>query len=250
MAIGGTVLAVLLLTIGIWQHHKWLPPLQNAIARASGASVEHIMITGAYYTDKQTLANTLQLNKGDDLMSFQPAAARKRLEALPWVRLAAVERKLPHTVRIEIYEHKPVARVSTSEQDWVINKDGAFITRASAKFNHLPQLTGPGAAAQAASLFLLLQDHPKLLHALKTATFVEERRWDLHFRSGVRVKLPEADAPRALVWLNKLDEKRHVLTLTAGTIDLRLPDRIVMNIPPTALTTPVITQDTEKKETE
>lgn len=226
-------LAVLLVGAGgLYQGREQLmPALTDVIARASGAEVAHILVEGALYSDRHDLAAALALQKGDPLVGFNTLTARKRLEALPWVRLAAVERRLPNTVRVEIYEHTPLARVQEGDTTWVINKDGDKIVPAAEAFDDLPLLTGPGAGGEAARLFALLQERRNLLSLLFQATWVRERRWDLEFKSGVTVQLPEKEAQRALGWLARLDKTRHVLTLAGGEVDLRLPDRITLRIP-------------------
>jgi cell division protein FtsQ len=230
-------LLVLFLATGVVLYQgrgQVFPALVDVIARASGAEVAHILVEGATYSTREDLAQALSLQRGDPLVGFSTLMARKRLEALPWVRLAAVERRLPNTVRVEIYEHTPLARVQEGETDWVINKDGDKIVPATDRFADLPLLAGAGAGGEAARLFALLQERHNLLNLLTRATWVGERRWDLTFKSGVTVQLPEKEAQRALAWLSRLDETRHVLTLAGGEVDLRLPDRITLRIPETA----------------
>lgn len=214
------------------------------VAQATGAVVEKIEVSGAIYTGKDDLQKALGLDKGASLVGFDASAARARIESLPWVRLATVERKLPDTVEVSIYEHVPLARVVADNQIWVINKDGErIIADASNQFPGLPLLQGDGAAQAAGALFATLSNWPQLLGQLREAQWVGGRRWDLRFVSGVVVQLPE-DANEygpaaALPLLAKLEEARHVLTLNAGQVDLRLPDRVVLRLPETVGVTPV-----------
>lgn len=228
----------------------WLyrAPLQEHVttfvAKATGAVVEKIVVSGAVYTGKDDLQKALGLERGASLVGFDASAARARIEALPWVRLASVERKLPDTVEVSIYEHVPLARVVADGQIWVINKDGGRIIADSAnQFPGLPLLQGEGAAQAAGALFAVLANWPQLLGQLREAQWVGDRRWDLRFVSGVVVQLPEDTGEygpaAALPMLAKLEETRHVLTLNAGQVDLRLPDRVVLRLPDTVGLTPV-----------
>lgn len=237
MAVG-----VLVLVLG-WQHRAYLNDhATRLIAEATGATVQRIEVVGLTYTQPQALLGALRLQRGSSLVGFDAADARARLEQLPWVRLATVERQLPATVRVQVYEHIPLARMISDSLVLVLNPEGQTIIADSAnQFSHLPLLQGEGAPAQAAALFDALKPYPNLLAQLREATWVGERRWDLTFVSGVTVMLPEGEAERGLNLLNQLEEARHVLTLNDGTVDLRLEDRIVLRLPETVGVTPVTT---------
>ena len=206
--------------------------------------VEKIVVSGAVYTGREDLQTALGLKKGDSLVGFDAGSARARIEQLPWVRLASVDRMLPDRVNVTIYEHVPLARLVADGQIWVINKDGTRIVADNGNaFAGLPLLKGDGAANQAGPLFMHLANWPQLLSQLREAEWVGDRRWNLRFVSGVTVKLPEDSrtfgAEQALPLLAKLEEARHVLTLNAGEGDLRLPEKVVLRLPESVGTTPV-----------
>lgn len=221
---------------------------QTFIARATDAQVETVQVEGATYTAREDLLNALQITKGEPLVGFNTSAARTRLEQLPWVRLAAVEKQLPQAIHVVVYEHIPLARVMQDDgQIWVVNKDGKpVVPEAGSRFAHLPLLEGDGAASAAARLFGVLGQWPNLAGQLQSANFVGHRRWDLHFTSGVTVQLPEENPHIALATLAELERARHVLTLPSGEVDLRLPDRVNLRLPATVGETPVTNQPDQK----
>lgn len=237
---GAVALAFVLLVGGGYALYKsdiqFGPVMTDMIARASGATVAEISITGVQFTPHTDLSAALNLKKGDALVSFNTSTARTALEALPWIYDAAVARRLPDRIVVDVYEHSPMARVELGENDvWVVNKAGDHIVPVTTEnFNYLPLLTGAGAADGAAALFALLQNTPRVLSLVDTAVRQGERRWDLVFKSGVTVQLPQENPAQALVWLLELEKARHVLTLAGGTVDLRLADRVTLRIPPEA----------------
>ena len=217
------------------------------VARATGATVSSVVVEGVNYTGKDEMQEALGLKKGDSLVGFDAAQARSRIEKLPWVRLASVDRELPATVKVTVYEHVPLARVVDDGAIWVVNQEGErIVADADNRFAGLPLLQGDGAPKAAGSLFATLSAWPQLISQLREAKFVGQRRWDLRFVSGVVVQLPEdtgAYGPQAaLPVLAKLEEARHVLTLNAGEVDLRLPDKVVLRLPDTVGATPVTNQ--------
>lgn len=247
MRIGQGAAVVSLLVGGgmLWQVRGSVGESVTAyVAEATGAVVERIVVSGAVYTGKDDLQTALGLKKGDSLVGFDAGGARGRIEQLPWVRLASVDRMLPDRVNVTIYEHVPLARLVADGQIWVINKDGERIVADTGNaFPGLPLLQGAGAAEHAGELFAHLSNWPQLLGQLREAEWVGGRRWDLRFVSGVVVQLPEKTrefgTEQALPLLAKLEEARHVLTLNAGEVDLRLPDRVVLRLPEEVGATPV-----------
>lgn len=241
-------IAVLVMVVGGLTGWIYRQPLDSSvtafIAKATGAVVDKIVVSGAVYTGKDELQQALGLERGSSLVGFDAASARARLEALPWVRLASVERQLPDTVNVQIYEYVPLARLVDDGKIWIINKDGnRIVADDDNRFPGLPLLQGKGAAKAAGELFTALSAWPQLQSQLREADWMGDRRWNLRFVSGVVVELPEDTAERgvdtALATLARLEEARHVLTLNAGEVDLRLPDRIVLRLPDDVGETPV-----------
>jgi cell division protein FtsQ len=230
----------LLLVLG-WQNRVLLNDhLTRMIAEATGATVQKIEVVGLTHTPPADVLQALRLKRGSSLVGFDASAARMRLEALPWVRLASVERQLPATVKVQVFEHEPLARMISGSAVVVLNPQGAKIIEDNGnQFGSLPLLQGVGAPDNAAALFALIKPHTNLLSQLREAIWVGQRRWDLRFVSGVTVMLPEGRDAEAIALLQRLEEARHVLTLNDGTVDLRLPDRIILRLPETVGLTPV-----------
>jgi cell division protein FtsQ len=224
--------AVVLACVGVWQVKGTIAQFAgDFVARSVGAKVAHIPVEGADQTDPEALKAAIGLEMEDSLVGFDVQAARARLEELPWVAEAVVSRRLPDTVKIQVFEHEAVARLKTEEDIWLITKTGQHIVPAENRFANLPLLRGGGAGQAAASLLALLVPYPNFALQLQAADFVGERRWDLNFKSGLQVKLPAQNPARALTLLQQLETRRHVLSLSGGMVDLRLEDRVVLELP-------------------
>jgi cell division protein FtsQ len=222
-------LALVMVTTGGYfayqNKEKLVDNTESFIAKAIEA--KHILVQ-VQYTDEVALYDAINMKTGDTLVGVNVASIRKRIESLPWVKLATVTRELPSTLKIEIYEHHPLAKIVVGDEVWVINKKGDRITLSDSRFDGLPTLTGENAAIHAGHLFMLLSEEVKLLKELTAAAYVGERRWDLGFKSGVQVQLPEEDPQQALKILVALNDERKVLAEKHGTIDLRIADRVIL----------------------
>ncbi len=57
---------------------------------------------------------------------------------------------------------------------------------------------------------------------------VSARRWNLQFKNGVIARLPEKNAARAMVTLDRLVQRDRLLDRDVVAIDLRFKDRLVI----------------------
>lgn len=204
---------------------------EEQIAREIDARLQHIMVTGLVYTNGAALQQALGIAQGGSLVGFDVARARKHVEALPWVRSASIVRELPDTIKVDLVEYRPLARLQTINGTWVIDRDGDQIAPASEPFDHLPLLKGEGAAKEASALFSMLATAPEIFKDLTGAEYIGNRRWNMALASGATVMLPAEDPQRALAILQKLQQQRNVLAVKDAVVDLRESDRIVLRLP-------------------
>lgn len=228
--VGLGVFAVLLI-VAFVARHSIFDSLEELLAKTTNATLESILVEGVQYTSAEELGEALGMKRGDSLVGFQASAARARLEVLPWVRQAAVSRKLPDTIKVNVYEYFPLARLETDEGEMLVNKEGSIITAADAKFDDLPLVRGAHAAPHVAQLFSLLQSEDVIRSHVDVAEWIGDRRWNIKMKSGITVMLPEERVGQALATLNELQQARDILNVTGGTVDLRIEDKITLNLP-------------------
>ena len=96
----------------------------------------------------------------------------------------------------------------------------------------LVRLIGPGANRRFGSLSALLGAAPRLRPMVTDATWVGERRWDLHFQGGEVLSLPEgeAEARRAIERFAQMDQRDSLLGRGFARIDMRDPRRAYVRI--------------------
>ena len=61
---------------------------------------------------------------------------------------------------------------------------------------------------------------------VEAGVLVGQRRWNLNLKSGIDVKLPEADPEAAIASLVRLERQSRILERDALAIDLRMPGRV------------------------
>jgi len=198
-------------------------------AADAGLRVDEIFVTGRSQTPRDDLLAALRLDRGTPIFAFDPEAARERVEKLPWVRRAAVERMLPDTVLLHIEERKPLALWQNKGEFHLIDEDGSVILRTGLeRFSDLPIVVGPDAPAHAKALLETLQAEPELMDRVRAAVRVSGRRWNLVLENGIDVQLPEDDPRGAWLRLAEYERQHRVLERDVEALDLRLPDRLIV----------------------
>jgi cell division protein FtsQ len=206
-----------------------------------GLTVSDITVEGRETTDRETILAALGAKPGTPILALSPKHAKQQLESLPWVRTAVIERRLPGTLYVRLVERKPLALWQHGGKIALIDRLGAVIpvTRLD-RFAKLPLVVGEGAASHAAELLDMLASEPDLAARVTAAIRVGDRRWNLRIDNAIDVLLPADNTAEAWAQLARLDRASALVQRDVQTIDIRLPDRLVLRVSPeTPKETPV-----------
>jgi cell division protein FtsQ len=197
-----------------------------------GLVVDNIEVEGRTTTDIATILAALGAHAGTPILAVSPTRAKEQLEALPWVRSASIERRLPGTLHVRLVERKPLAVWQHDGKQELIDRDGTVIPVTDlSRFAKLPTVVGGDEARHgAASLIELLANEPDLAARVTAIVLVGDRRWNLRVDNAIDVLLPEDDAAGAWTKLARLERTNQVLQRDVQTVDMRLPDRLVMRV--------------------
>ena len=209
---------------------------QTRIAEAGAdlhLTVESVQVEGRQRADKQAILAALSVSRGTPILAVDLDAAKTRLETVPWVRNASIERLLPDTLYIRLTERAPLALWQHQGKFDLVDQDGNTIADADiADYPFLPQVVGNGAPAATPDLLKVLTGEPVLQAHVTASVRVGGRRWDIHLDNGIVVSLPENNAANAWHRLAALDRSDRLLERSVQIIDMRLPDRVVLRVPP------------------
>jgi cell division protein FtsQ len=238
MAFHGVLASALLVSgLVIWHSGLLQRTARTAIASAldttgrAGFRVDEITVTGRSRTPAEDVIAALGTRHGQPIFGLDIGAAKDRLEALPAVRAAAVERRLPGSIHLAIVEREPVALWQHDGAFALIDRDGHQIPGGIEGFEDLPLVVGDGAPLRTDELLTLLATEPALASRVKAAVRVGNRRWNIRLdnaEKGLEARLPESDAESAWHRLAELERDRGLTAKQITMIDLRLPDRLVL----------------------
>ncbi len=210
-----------------------------ALTGVAGLVVEKVVVEGQVETKGQDVLAALNVRPGMPILAVDPRAARERLEQIPWVREAAVKRRMPGIVQVRLVERVPMALWQHAGRFVLIDRHGAQIeTHDVGRFNKLPHIVGEDAGAAAGELLRVLAAEPALQARVTAAVRVGGRRWNLRLDSGQDVMLPEINPAAAWAQLAELEREQSVLSRDLKVIDMRLPDRLTLKLNPSALPAP------------
>ena len=194
-----------------------------------------MVVEGRTHTRRADLLAALGVERGSPILDFDPDAARARIEALGWVRQAAVARRLPDVVYLRIDERVPLALWQRNGSLQLVDREGAVIQKQNiASFAGLPLIVGDDAPQHAADLLGLLTAFPEIATQVDAAIRVSGRRWNLRLKSGIDIRLPENGVAPALGRLADLHRTQQVLDRDVIAVDLRKPDRLIVRMTPEA----------------
>jgi cell division protein FtsQ len=203
-----------------------------ALSGRLGLVVANIEVEGRSTTDVATVLDALGAHQGTPILAVDPSRAKEQLEALPWVRSASIERRLPGTLYVRLVERQPLAVWQHDGKQELIDRDGTVIPVTDlSRFAKLPTVVGDDQARHAAAQLIdLLANEPDLAARVTAAVLVGERRWNVRIDNAIDVLLPEDDVSGAWARLAELERNNRLLQRDVRTVDLRLPDRLVVKV--------------------
>jgi cell division protein FtsQ len=208
-----------------------LSDTRNAIANSAGFRITSVAINGRKQLTQDEVLAMGGVNGRSSLLFLDADAVRDRLKANAWIADATVLKLYPGQLQIEIVERSAFALWQQDGRLSVIADDGAVLqSYLSPRFVSLPLVVGKGAATRARDFLALLDRYPQVRAATKAVIFVGERRWNLRLKDGLDIRLPENDVGNALATLSTLDKEDRLFSRDIVAVDLRLPDRLTVQL--------------------
>ncbi len=204
---------------------------RNAFANSAGFRITTVAINGRRQLSQDEVLAIGGVNGRSSLLFLDAAAVRDQLKANPWIADATVIKYYPGALQIDIVERSAFALWQENGKLSLIAEDGAvlepYVTR---RFVSLPLVVGKGAETHARDFLALLARYPQVNAVTRAAIYVGERRWNLRTRDGLDIRLPENDVGNALATLSRLDKEDHLFSRDIVAIDMRLSDRLTVQL--------------------
>ncbi|MDR6709616.1 MULTISPECIES: cell division protein FtsQ/DivIB [unclassified Novosphingobium] len=210
-----------------------------SLATQAGFAVRRVEIHGVKKLNEQKVYERVLGQQGRQAMTrIDLEGIRQDLMTLSWVEDARISRQLPDTLIVDITERKAQAVLKQHNEDGsdsfvLIDATGHELQGISpGRIGGLLVLAGAGAEGQMAALESLLEAAPALRGQVAEAEWVGHRRWNLTFKSGQTLALPEGveAGAKALQAFARMDGTNQLIGGRVLAFDMRTGDRMYMRM--------------------
>lgn len=204
------------------------------VAGDAGFEVRRVDVRGVKHLNELKIYERVLAERNQAMPLVDIAALREELLQLSWVQDARVSRQLPDTLVIDIVERVPHAVLRKPGRLVLIDADGHELEPVSAeRAKGMLIVGGPGAGQQVVALSQLLEAAPALNPQVREAEWVGNRRWNITFKTGQVLALPEGEqaSAKALMSFARLDGTNRLLGGRVAAFDMRASDRIYLRVP-------------------
>ena len=159
LAVLAGAIAVVLLPLGYW-----------VLENSSVFAASQVAVTGATpRVDGLVRAAVAHDVAGKSLLRVDASSLAARIEAIPDVKSASVDRAFPHTVAVSIVMERPAALVRAGKASYVVSVDGRVLRAAKTAGAAMPRLVLPPASQPAAGRTVDTAEMRSALHVLAVA---------------------------------------------------------------------------------
>ena len=204
----------------------------NKILINNGFTIENIEILGVNHLDKDDIIKIVSTYNNTNIFNVNINNIYREIKNNTWIKKASVEIIYPNTIKILLTEKKPIAIWQNRYGNSLITKNGDVISEKNLeKFkSYLPIIIGQNAHKNVHSILNILSSNKDFVKNIWSLTFVNERRWDVHFNQGLTIRLPGKGVKKAWGKVLYLDENFNILNLGLTEIDLRNAKQVLGKI--------------------
>ena len=204
----------------------------NKLLINNGFIVKNIEILGLNHIDKDDIIKIINNHNDINIFNLNVKKIYKEIKNNTWIKKVSIETVYPNTLKIILTEKKPIAIWQNKFGNNLITKTGDVILEKKLESfkSYLPIIIGHNANKNIYSILNILSSNKDFVKNIWSLTFVNERRWNLHFNQGLTIKLPSKNVKNAWEKVVHLDQKFNILRLGLTEVDLRNSSQILGKI--------------------
>jgi len=196
--------------------------------------VDQVVVTGAAQTSPDEVLSAADVDRGDALVFVDLGAVERRVERLPWIDEARVERRLPGELAIQVTERSPAAWARRSETEVALmDARGRVLAVVLETPPNLPELSGlgpvpvPGGRVAGAAGLSVLAELPGELRERVTHLTVADSKVVLGLGVGPEIRMGTG---------TELGEKGRVALAILRTLSEPFPAYVDVSVPQAPVT--------------
>lgn len=206
--------------------------LLNLTLINNGFKIKNIEISGLNHLDKNDIIKIVNAYNEINIFNVNVDDIYKKIKNNTWIKKASIEIIYPNTIKILLTEKKPVAIWQNRYGNTLITKSGDVIFEKNLEEfkNYLPIVVGQNVHKEVQSILDIFSKNKDFVTNIWSLTFVNQRRWDVHFNQGLTIKLPSKNLEKAWEKVLYLDKEFKILNLGLTELDLRNSNQILGKI--------------------
>jgi len=189
--------------------------------------VKNIETIGRKRASKPKLLSILKNYQNTTLLSLDLESIQMEVEKVPWIKKVIIRRILPNKLRLTIEEFIPKAVWVRGRDRFVLDKNGYLIEKIfDQEYKNYFTVKGVEADLNLMMLIENLENFPEIYNQIDYANFIGRRRWDLHYKTGVKILLPQDKVNDSLSILQSYIKNNRLIEKGHKKIDLRVDGKI------------------------
>ena len=182
----------------------------------------NLIVLGNNYIDKKSLIYELKTKLAEDRNSNKLDLISNVLNKKNLIKKFIITKTSNNLITIKIEEKNIIGLLNIENNNYLIDEFNNIIeTKITPNLFHLPVFIGKNSNKNASVILNLIKESDINLNYL-SFSFVDQRRWNINLKNGVKILLPETKVLDTLKLLNKVISKYNILNGNFIEIDMRI----------------------------
>ena len=182
----------------------------------------NLIVLGNNYIDKKSLIYELKTKLDEDRNSNKLDLISNVLNKKNLIKKFIITKTSNNLITIKIEEKNIIGLLNIENNNYLIDEFNNIIeTKITPNLFHLPVFIGKNSNKNASVILNLIKESDINLNYL-SFSFVDQRRWNINLKNGVKILLPETKVLDTLKLLNKVTSKYNILNGNFIEIDMRI----------------------------
>ena len=182
----------------------------------------NLIVLGNNYIDKKSLIYELKTKLSENRNSNNLDLISNVLNKKNLIKKFIITKTSNNLITIKIEEKNIIGLLNIENNNYFIDEFNNIIeTKITPNLFHLPVFIGKNSNKNASVILNLIKESDINLNYL-SFSFVDQRRWNINLKNGVKILLPETKVLDTLKLLNKVTSKYNILNGNFIEIDMRI----------------------------
>ena len=182
----------------------------------------NLIVLGNNYIDKKSLVYELKTKLDEGKNSNNLDLISNILNKKNLIKKFIITKTSNNLITIKIEEKNIIGLLNIENNNYLIDELNNIIeTKITPNLFHLPVFIGKNSNKNASVILNLIKESDINLNYL-SFSFVDQRRWNINLKNGVKILLPETKVLDTLKLLNKVTSKYNILNGNFIEIDMRI----------------------------